>query len=180
MKPTILALLVMLNCACSPSGKQLAGNKNEQFMKEHFQVCKRAYERAFHKELQPDQVRVIAPKEFVAFLKDRGWGKSGTPCEVSYAIGIGNRPGVTDPSPIAMEISFPSDPAEGSVFLPANPLSNCKGNRGFIIPAAGCSRGWDDVEVQCDGQTSDEKSCADPCICRPVCGEGNDNCTPCN
>ena len=178
MKATTISALVIIMCACSPAGKQIAGNKNEEFIKQHFQSCKRAYERAFHKEVRPDQVRAMEPKEFVAFVKDRGWGKSGIPCEISGAIDIGNRPGVTDPSPIAMEV-FPADPGERSVFLPTNVSSSCKGKRGFIIPAAGCSHGWDDVEIQCDGQTSDEKSCTDPCICRAVCGEGNDNCTPC-
>jgi len=167
------ALTLLLLAACGTGGQTPPSSGDDAFVRAHFEECREAYRLSYGRDIKVGEVRSVMPRDVASVVSKMSWGERSVPCQLSGP--VIDRPGVTDPSPIALEVltSMPKGTTR-MLFVPlGEDSSNCKTRGGGILIPYEPDSVCDEFFVDCTGVIgSGERNCPHTCVCKVECGQG--------
>ena len=172
MKRTLVTILItgMLSVSCAP---KTPTSGTDDFLKANIEQSKTSFKKVYGGDLNETDVKVVTVQELNQWIKDGPWASRELPCELKEILSGG---GVTDPSPIALDVSG-SAPAGASrlLYVPIHSKVTCPSAKSdfFLDDVTACTE--DKKVMVCNGGIGG--SCT--CSCIFVCDAAPTDCNLC-
>jgi len=169
-----LILVVVISNGCK------SAKTDKAFQLKAISKGQSAFKQFFGGEMTVDNTKVVSAQEFRDWWKENSKQLPTDICDINFVL----NGGVTDPSPIALDVSGAMKTKSHSkmMYIMFPEVVPCKNTlAGFFATPLECDD--EPPATRCNGGIADgmdsTQTCVKTCVCYEVCGQSDADCTEC-